>query len=310
MKKILLSVILILSICSVPVMSNEVEDDYFDIAANYCVFGNYNSAMEYLDKILTINPNNQRAMDLKKGVTHVISGDKSSFVEGGNPLIKQAMEYKRTGDEQAELRTLVQATQGNNSYLAYYYLGNLYRLKKDYQHALDAYNSSTSARADFAPSYLSSAIVLYETGKYESVINPIDKYLTFNPNDDLAYAIKSRAEFALGNLNSAKANNDKAIEINDCPEYQFDRAKILYKQEQYSDSKELFKKLLPDIQTSKIYEYMGLCDYALKDYINALMDFDKAILLSNNDEYLESRYNEIKQLLEQSEVKSDETTQE
>ena len=55
---------------------------------------------------------------------------------------------------------------------------------------------------------------------------------------------------------------------------------------------------------------MGLCDYALKDYINALMDFDKAILLSNNDEYLESRYNEIKQLLEQSEVKSDETTQE
>ena len=138
MKKILLSVILILSICSVPVMSNEVEDDYFDIAANYCVFGNYNSAMEYLDKILTINPNNQRAMDLKKGLTHVISGDKSSFVEGVNPLIKQAMEYKRTGDEQAELRTLVQATQGNNSYLAYYYLGNLYRLKKDYQHALDA----------------------------------------------------------------------------------------------------------------------------------------------------------------------------
>ena len=63
-------------------------------------------------------------------------------------------------------------------------------------------------------------------------------------------------------------------------------------------------------EDSEIYEYMGLCDYALKDYISALMDFDKAILLSNNDEYLESRYNEIKQLLEQSEVKSDETTQE
>jgi tetratricopeptide (TPR) repeat protein len=149
--------------------------------------------------------------------------------------------------------------------------------------------------------------VLYETGKYESVINPIDKYLTFNPNDDLAYAIKSRAEFELGNLNSAKANNDKAIEINDCPEYQFDRAKILYKQAQYKDSKELFKKLLPNIQTSKIYEYMGLCDYALQDYINALMDFDKAILLSNNDDYLEAKYNEIKKLLEQPEVENNAT---
>ena len=95
MKKILLSVILILSISAIPVMSSEVEDDYFDIAANYCVFGNYNSAMEYLDKILTINPNNQRATNLKKGLAHVISGDKSSFVENVNPLIKQAMEYKR-----------------------------------------------------------------------------------------------------------------------------------------------------------------------------------------------------------------------
>ncbi len=307
MKKILLSVILILSISAIPVMSSEVEDDYFDIAANYCVFGNYNSAMEYLDKILTINPNNQRATNLKKGLAHVISGDKSSFVENVNPLIKQAMEYKRTGDEQAELRTLMQATQENNSYLAYYYLGNLYRLKKDYQHALDAYNSSTSARADFAPSYLANAIVLYEIGKYDAVINPIDKYLTFNPNDDLAYAIKSRAEFALGNLNASKADNDKAIEINDCPEYQFDRAKILYKQAQYKDSKELFKKLLPNIQTSKIYEYMGLCDYALQDYINALMDFDKAILLSNNDDYLEAKYNEIKKLLEQPEVENNAT---
>jgi tetratricopeptide (TPR) repeat protein len=60
----------------------------------------------------------------------------------------------------------------------------------------------------------------------------------------------------------------------------------------------LLKKLLPVIQTSKTYEYLGLCDFALKDYTNALMDFDKAILLSNEDEYLEARYNEIKEILE------------
>lgn len=305
MKKIILSVIVLLSICSVAAISNEMEDDYLDIAANYCVLGNYSEAMEYLDKVLTVNPNNQRAIDLKKGLTHVISGDKKSFVENVNPLIKQAMEYKRVGDEQAELRTLIQASQEQNSYLAYYYLGNFYRLKKDYQKALDAYNSASSSRADFAPAYLASAIVLYQMGKYNAVINPIDKYLTFNPEDDLAYATKSRAQFALGMINDAQANIDKAIELNDCPEYQFDRAKILYKQEKYKESKELFKNLLPDIQTSKIYEYMGLCDYALKDYISALMDFDKAILLTNNDEYLETKYNEIKQILQQSGAEND-----
>ncbi len=297
MKKIFLS-LFIFSLFTIPAFANEIEDDYIDIAANYCVVGDYNSAMEYLDKVLKINPNNTHAQDLKKGLSHVISGDKKSFVENVNPLIKQAMDYKKLGDEQAELQTLTQATQSQNSYLAYYYLGNFYREKNNYKNAIDAYNASASARADFAPAYLSSAVLLYDMGKYDSVLNPIDKYLSLNPNDDLAYAIKSRAEFALGSINLAKADNNKAIELSDCPEYQFDRAKILYMEGNYKEAKDIFTKLLPQIQTSKIYEYLGLCEYAMKDYLKALMNFDKAILLSNDDEYLELKYNEIKELLE------------
>lgn len=297
MKKILLS-LFIACLIFTPAFSSEIEEDYLDIAANFCVVGDYNSAMEYLDKVLKINPNNTHAADLKKGLAHIISGENTSYVSNVNPLITQAMQYKKVGDEQAELRTLMQATQEKNAYLAYFYLGNFYREKNDYKNAIDAYNSSASARADFAPAYLSSAIVLYDMGKFESAINPIDKYLSFNPNDDLAYAIKSRAEFGIGSINLAKADNNKAIELNDCPEYQFDRAKILYMEGNYNEAKELFTKLLPQIQTSKIYEYLGLCDLALKDYTKALMDFDKAILLSNNDTYLEEKYNEIKQILE------------
>lgn len=297
MKKIFALILALCFACST-VIASEVEDDYIDMAANYCVLGDYNSAVEYLDKILKINPNNKRAADLKKGLTHVINGDKKSYVENVNPLIKQAMQYKKIGDEQSELNTLLQAAQSQNSYLAYYYLGNFYREKNDYKNAIDAYNASSSARADFAPAYLSTAILLLDTERYESVLNPIDKYLSFNPNDDLAYAVKSRAEFALGNISLAKGDNEKAIELSDCPEYQFDRAKIMYLEGNYTGAKELFKKLLPQIQTTKIYEYMGLCDLAMKDYNKALLNFDKAILLSNDDEYLEAKYNEIKQLLE------------
>lgn len=297
MKKILI-LLFVLFMGSTCVISSEVEDDYLDIAANYCVVGDYNSAMEYLDKILKVNPDNTRAQNLKKGLAHVISNDKKSFVDALSPKIRQAMEYKKIGDEQAEVRALAQASKEENAYLAYYYLGNFYREKKDFKNAIDAYNASVSARADFAPAYLSSAIILYDMGKYEAALNPIDKYLSFNPNDDLAYAIKSRAEFSLGSMSLAKGDNDKAISLYDCPEYQFDRAKILYMEGNYVQSKELFTKLLPQIQTSKIYEYLGLCDYATGDYTKALMNFDKAILLSNDDKYLEDKYNEIKQLLE------------
>ena len=67
---------------------------------------------------------------------------------------------------------------------------------------------------------------MYDIGNFQAVLNPIDKYLTFNPQDDLAYAVKSRAEFALGMLEQSRHDNDRALDINDCPEYRFDKAKI------------------------------------------------------------------------------------
>lgn len=300
MKKLLLSIVFTSVICfNLPVFSNEIEEDYFDMAASYSAEGDYASAMQYLDNILRINPSNTQAQDLKRGLTHVMSKDNKTFVSSVNPMVKQAEEYRKIGDEDKELSSLLQGTQTSNAYLAYYYLGNFYRRNYQYSKAIDAFNSSVSARPNFAQSYLAQAIVLNEIGEYNSAINPIDKYLTFNPKDDLAYAIKSRAEFSLGRLDDAKADNDKAIELNDCPEYQFDRAKILYKYGNYEESKKIFNSLLQDIQTSKIYEYMGLCDYAAGNYTSALSNIDKAIILSDDDEYLENKYNEIKKILEQ-----------
>lgn len=300
MKKLLLSIVLTSMICLyIPAFSNEIEEDYFDMAASYSAEGDYTSAMQYIDNILRLNPSNQQAQDLKRGLTHVMTKDNKTFVTSLNPLVKQAEEYRKIGDVDMELSSLMQGTQSNNAYLAYYYLGNFYRRSHQYSKALDAFNSAVSARPDFAQSYLVQAIVLNDIGEYTSAINPIDKYLTFNPKDDLAYAIKSRAEFSLGRLDESKADNDKAIELNNCPEYQFDRAKILYKYGNYEESKKIFSSLLQDIQTSKIYEYMGLCDYALGDYTSAISNIDKAILLSDDDEYLENKYNEIKKILEQ-----------
>jgi tetratricopeptide (TPR) repeat protein len=299
MKKFLLSIILGMVICgNLSVYANEIEEDYLDIAANYCVVGDYQSAMVYLDKILEMNPSNTKVIDLKKGLAHVIAKDKKTFVTSVNPYIKQAHEYKRVGDDKKELEALIEGTQSNNAYLAYYYLGNYHRDNNDYLKALDSYNAALSVKPDFAQAYLASALTLFDVKRYNSVINPIDKYLTFNPNDDLAYAVKSRVEFEQGMLEESKKDNAKAIALNNCPEYQFDRAKILYKSGNYQVAKDIFTELLPDIQTSKTYEYMGLCDLALKDYMSALMNIDKALILSDDDEYLQNKYNEIKKILE------------
>ena len=300
MKKFILSLFfIILGLCiSIPVQADELEEDYLDIAANYCVIGDYNSALVYLDKILERNPNSKQASDLRMGLLHVISQDKKSYVTAINPTIKEAMDYKQSGNDKMEYDALLRATKGNNSYIAYYFLGKYFRDRNDYMKALDAYNGSVSAKPDFAQAYLAIALTLFDVGRYEAVINPIDKYLTFESRDDLAYAIKSRAEFELGQIEAAQSDNDMAIKLNNCPEYQFDKAKILYKNGNFQQAKTLFKELLPYIQTSKIYEYMGYCDLEMKDYMSALMNIDKAIILSKDDIYLENKYNEIKKLLE------------
>jgi len=295
-----LSVILLglILFCSLPIWADEIEEDYLDIAAGYCISGDYSSAMEYLDKILQINPDNKSVQDLKKGLAHVMSGDKKSYIDGVNPYIKQAQEYKGNGNEQGEYSSLMAGTKAENAYLAYYYLGTFYRNKNDYLRAIDSYNSALSLRPDFAQAYLASGITLFYAGKYEAAINPLDKYLTFVPDDDFAYAIKSRAEFQLGLMEQSQADNTKALSLNDCPEYRFDKAKLLYKSGDFQGAKTLFTELLSDIQTSKIYEYIGYCDYAMENYMSALMNIDKAIILSDDDEFLENKYNEIKGILE------------
>ena len=59
MKKLLLSIVFTSVICfNLPVFSNEIEEDYFDMAASYSAEGDYASAMQYLDNILRINPSN------------------------------------------------------------------------------------------------------------------------------------------------------------------------------------------------------------------------------------------------------------
>lgn len=75
-------------------------------------------------------------------------------------------------------------------------------------------------------------------------------------------------------------------------------AKILYHKGSYNDARDKFNLLSRNVQTSEVYKYLGLCDYALNNYASALLNLDKAIILSDDDKTLNSTYNEIKTKLD------------
>ncbi|MBQ8168495.1 hypothetical protein IJZ97_03670, partial [bacterium] len=67
MKRFLLTGLFFALVCQ-NVLASEITEDYFDIATNYCIEGNYRVAANYLDKILMIEPNNKEFSDLRNGL--------------------------------------------------------------------------------------------------------------------------------------------------------------------------------------------------------------------------------------------------
>ena len=127
------------------VYSNEMTEDYFDIATNYCIEGNYSEALSYLDKILLIEPNNKTVLDLKNGLQQIIKGKNFSFIIPKSNAVKQSIEMKKIGNKQGELTSL---TSGND-YWAYYFLGQFYKQNKDYNQAISYLIKSVNAKPSF-----------------------------------------------------------------------------------------------------------------------------------------------------------------
>ena len=54
---------------------------------------------------------------------------------------------------------------------------------------------------------------------------------------------------------------------------------------------------MKEVQTSDVYKYLGYSYLGLKDYNNALLNLDKAVILSDDDSELKTKYNEAKELV-------------
>ena len=118
MKKFLLALSVFIfsySVC----FANEMTEDYFDIATNFCIEGNYREAANYLDKILLIEPENKSVQNLRNGIRQIIQGRNTSFILSNSSAVKQSIEARKIGNRQGEINALA----CDNNYWAYYFLG-------------------------------------------------------------------------------------------------------------------------------------------------------------------------------------------
>lgn len=277
------------------VCANEVTEDYFDIASDYATYGKYSDAMIYVDKILQIEPNNADAKDLKNTLIRVTNPNAKSYLTYNDKTIQQAQQYKKQGERNRQIFTLASAT---NDFWSIFLLAQYYRDNGDYNNAISYFQKATNLKPDYSQNYLGLAQCYSEMGDYKNAVNNLNKYIGYNQNSDIAYALRANANLNLNSLSEAEDDIKRALEIEENISYLLIEAKILYYKGNYDDAREKLNLLSRNIQTSEVYKYLGLCDYAQNNLTSALLNIDKAIILSDDDKELNSTYNDIKATLD------------
>lgn len=277
------------------VCANEVTEDYFDIASDYATYGKYSDAMIYVDKILQIEPNNADAKDLKNTLIRVTNPNAKSYLTYNDKTIQQAQQYKKQGERNRQISTLASAT---NDFWSIFLLAQYYRDNGDYNNAISYFQKATNLKPDYSQNYLGLAQCYSEMGDYKNAVNNLNKYIGYNQNSDIAYALRANANLNLNSLSEAEDDIKRALEIEENISYLLIEAKILYYKGNYDDAREKLNLLSRNIQTSEVYKYLGLCDYAQNNLTSALLNIDKAIILSDDDKELNSTYNDIKAILD------------
>lgn len=291
MKKLFITGLFFALICS-GVQANEITEDYFDMASNYCVQGNYREAANYLDKILMIEPNNKNIQDLRNGLRQIIQGKNSTFIQSS--AVKQSVNFKKTGDRQGEQSAL----SAGSDYWANYFLGQYYKQNKDYNQAISHFVKTVNAKPNFTQCYLEIAVCYFELRNFQQAVTYLNQYLKVNQRDDFAYALRARCQANLNNSDAALNDILTAIALENSADYRFIEGKILYNMKRYEKAVEKLSSLTDEIQTAEIYKYIGLSQAELGNNTEALMNLDKSIILFEDDKTVNTKYNELKSRIE------------
>lgn len=279
----------------ISVCANEITEDYLDIATNYATFGQYREAQEYINKILQIEPSDGEARELKNALLRIQNPTIESYLTTTNGNLRQAFLAKKDGNRNGMLYTL---NSGQNDFWSNYFLAEYYRDNQNPQNAIQFYKKAIQLKPNYSQSYLGISRAFIDSKDYNSAIENLDKYISYNKNSDIAYAMRAEAKMNLNYILEAQEDIETALNIEENISYLLLKAKILYYKGDYDNARYMLNLLSRNVQTSEVYKFIGLCDYAQNDYKNAMLNLDKAIILSDEDKSIISTYNNAKSMLE------------
>lgn len=250
----------------------------------------YNTAIEYFFKAIKVNSSNAQAYNnlamsywMKNNPKFAIKYFKKAHAKNKcytQPLVNLSLLYKQLGKEEKRFYYLQKALKYNpNDYWAYYLLGEYYKEKNCYTKAIENFKEAVTINNKFSQAYMELAISFFEIEEFQYSLLALNRYLELNPDSDFALFMMARANLVLCNYDLAKSEIEMAIKICNKPEYRYELGKIEYYLEHYDVALDIFLSLIQNDSFAEVFNYVGLCNYKLKNIDIAVANFNKAVEL-------------------------------
>ena len=304
LKKSLLSC-LILSCMGGVCLSNDITDDYYDIAQNYYKEGNKTKALEYVNQILNIEKDNVQALGMKIKLTPPTMSKK--LVDIDKPLIFE-VPYVSTGNASSDafytkglnhyrvkdyttaeesLKASIQAKPDN--FRAYNTLGLVYWAQNKVDEAKAAFTKSNAINQTYTIPLDNLAQIYKQIGDYERCSAILLKASSLNQNDFCTYLLLGDYYRDTDDYDNALNSYREVIKIN--PKYHlafYKIAKLKSDNMDFSGSNETLNYYLSKNPQDDFAYYLMAKNYVfMHDFNKAKGSIYKAILMSNCREYRE-----------------------
>lgn len=319
MKKGILFLVVILStlLWAGTALASELTDDYFDIATNYYNANNMAKALEYLDLIITIDPENNSAKTFRDKISPPpIDSEKTTeqtakvLSTAPSPESVVVVEVPPAQTPEAAYDSDYYNTKGQEFYnkqdfnmaveyfcksialnkknsQAYNNLGMAYWCKNNPMAAIKYFNKANSINRRYTQPLVNLSNVYKKLGDIPSQFEYLRKAIKLNPEDYMAYYWLGDYFRSEGQYENAIQNFKEVVKIN--PKYAkgyLNLAMCFFETEQFNYAIQTLQQYLELCNDSDYAYYLiARSDLAMAQYSEAKNYIEKALLINNCSDY-------------------------
>lgn len=314
MKKIFIMILILILYIS-PAFSDELSDDYFDIAKNYIELGETTKALEYVNYVLLINPKHSGAIKLKDKLipqetnddlsrTAIIMSrqkslsdlsildipkiDKYKIENTSEYYNKQGKQFYLNEEYDSAIQSFFRAISiDNKNYIAYNNLGLTYWMKNNLDSAEKYFKKSAQISKYYPQPYINLALLYKQKGDMDKHFTYLKKALDVNPDNWWTYYLIGDYYSSINNYAASIPYYIDAIDINPTFQPPYLALGISYfKTDKYEQSIAAVKNYL-ELNPNSDFAYSVLAKnyYIMGDYPSAKRFMSKAFKINPSNSY-------------------------